>query len=313
MRCCSPKSRRIVEEPCRADRPATLTQGVAKPGQSALWTLTDATGDPAAVKRATDFLDAYKSGGLAAPERPWTRLPPPRSAAEGPGTRLTRQPCPPRAAPDHDRSRAPTNQHDVEESTGDSRPDRLRPCRSRHHAARRRRLPRHPRRRRLDRAMPRPRRPQPVAVHRRRCRRAAPPALPRRLRHPRHPRRPRPAARRHVHRLPARTARHRHPPQPRPRLAPPPTRRRTQTQTPPPREDPPLGLPRPPRRHRRPRRALQPRRRRHRRDRRQDVHAARLGRRAPAAQPRRPGYAAVPPAHRPRGRHAGPARLRRRG
>lgn len=47
---------------------ATLTQGVAKPGQSAPWTLTDATGDPAAVKRATDFLDAYKSGGLAAPE-----------------------------------------------------------------------------------------------------------------------------------------------------------------------------------------------------------------------------------------------------
>lgn len=47
---------------------ATVTQGVAKPGQSAPWTLTDATGDPAAVKRATDFLDAYKSGGLAAPE-----------------------------------------------------------------------------------------------------------------------------------------------------------------------------------------------------------------------------------------------------
>ncbi len=46
---------------------ATLTQGQAKPGQSAPWTLTDATGDAAAVARATAFLDAYKSGQYAAP------------------------------------------------------------------------------------------------------------------------------------------------------------------------------------------------------------------------------------------------------
>ncbi len=49
---------------------AVLTQGVAKPGQSAPWTLADATGDPAQVKRATDFLDAYKAGALAAPDNP---------------------------------------------------------------------------------------------------------------------------------------------------------------------------------------------------------------------------------------------------
>lgn len=46
---------------------ATLTQGQAKPGQSAPWTLTDATGDPAAVARATAFLDAHKAGQYAAP------------------------------------------------------------------------------------------------------------------------------------------------------------------------------------------------------------------------------------------------------
>ena len=221
MRCCSQSPRRIVEEPCRADRPRDPHPGVAKPGQSAPWTLTDATGDPAAVKRATDFLDAYKSGGLAAPE-------PAVDAATAAALKLLKdQDSPDQAAPaptggtGSRPDRAPTNQHDVEESTGgDSRPDRLRPRRSRHHAARRRRLPRHPRRRRLDRAMPRPRRPQPVAVHRRRCRRAAPPCTATPLRHPRHPRRPRPAARRHVHRLPADrpgTVTH----QPRPRLAPP--------------------------------------------------------------------------------------------
>lgn len=49
---------------------ATLTQGTAKPGQSAPWTLTDATGDPAQVARATAFLDAYKAGQYAAPAEP---------------------------------------------------------------------------------------------------------------------------------------------------------------------------------------------------------------------------------------------------
>ena len=46
---------------------ATLTQGQAKPGQSAPWTLTDATADPVKVAKATAFLDAYKSGQYAAP------------------------------------------------------------------------------------------------------------------------------------------------------------------------------------------------------------------------------------------------------
>ena len=49
---------------------ATLTQGQAKPGQSAPWTLTDATGDQAAVARATAFLEAYKAGQYAAPAAP---------------------------------------------------------------------------------------------------------------------------------------------------------------------------------------------------------------------------------------------------
>lgn len=48
---------------------ATLTQGQAKPGQSAPWTLTDATGDPAAVAKATRFMEAYQSGQYAAPEQ----------------------------------------------------------------------------------------------------------------------------------------------------------------------------------------------------------------------------------------------------
>lgn len=48
---------------------ATLTQGQAKPGQSAPWTLTDATGDPAAVAKATKFMEAYQSGQYAAPEQ----------------------------------------------------------------------------------------------------------------------------------------------------------------------------------------------------------------------------------------------------
>lgn len=47
---------------------ATLTQGVAKPGQSAPWTLTDASADQGAVARATAFLDAYKAGQYAAPD-----------------------------------------------------------------------------------------------------------------------------------------------------------------------------------------------------------------------------------------------------
>ena len=46
---------------------ATLTQGQAKPGQSAPWTLTDATGDANAVAKATAFLEQYKAGQYAAP------------------------------------------------------------------------------------------------------------------------------------------------------------------------------------------------------------------------------------------------------
>ena len=46
---------------------ATLTQGQAKPGQSAPWTLTDATADPALVAKATAFLDAYKAGQYTSP------------------------------------------------------------------------------------------------------------------------------------------------------------------------------------------------------------------------------------------------------
>ena len=284
---------------------ATLTQGVAKPGQSAPWTLTDATGDPAAVKRATDF-DAYKSGGLAAPEPAVDAATAAASAAEGPGTRLTRQPCPATGGTgsrpeqgtnktsttsrrarvtadmtDYDPVAAVTTQladggYRVTRAAGgwiaqcpahDDRNPSLSIAAGADGGSSCTATPGCGIRDILD-ALGLP----PAAMFT-----------------DYQPDRPAPS-----------------PTQPRPRLAPPPTRRRTQTQTPPPREDPPLGLPRPPRRHRRPRRALQPRRRRHRRDRRQDVHAARLGRRAPAAQPRRPGYAAVPPAHRPRGRHAGP-------
>lgn len=35
-----------------------ITQGVAKPGKTAPWIITDATGNPADVKKATDFLAA---------------------------------------------------------------------------------------------------------------------------------------------------------------------------------------------------------------------------------------------------------------
>lgn len=48
---------------------ATVGQGQAKPGQSAPFILTDATGDPAAVAKATKFMEAYQSGQYAAPEQ----------------------------------------------------------------------------------------------------------------------------------------------------------------------------------------------------------------------------------------------------
>lgn len=46
---------------------ARLGQGIAKPGQSAPWVLEDATGDPAAVAKATAYLDAWKAGQYAPP------------------------------------------------------------------------------------------------------------------------------------------------------------------------------------------------------------------------------------------------------
>jgi hypothetical protein len=46
---------------------ARLGQGIAKPGQSAPWVLEDATGDPAAVAKATAYLDARKAGQYAPP------------------------------------------------------------------------------------------------------------------------------------------------------------------------------------------------------------------------------------------------------
>jgi hypothetical protein len=46
---------------------ATLTQGQAKPGQSAPWTLTDATGNAADVARATAFMNARAAGQYVPP------------------------------------------------------------------------------------------------------------------------------------------------------------------------------------------------------------------------------------------------------
>ena len=44
-----------------------IGQGVAKPGQNPPWTIEDASADQAAAKRASDYLDAWKAGGFAAP------------------------------------------------------------------------------------------------------------------------------------------------------------------------------------------------------------------------------------------------------
>jgi hypothetical protein len=46
---------------------ARVAQGVAKPGQSAPWTLDDASGDPAAVKAAEDYLSKVAAGNYTAP------------------------------------------------------------------------------------------------------------------------------------------------------------------------------------------------------------------------------------------------------
>lgn len=47
---------------------ARVGKGTAKPGQNAPWVLNDASGDAAAVKAATAYLDAYRSGQFAAPQ-----------------------------------------------------------------------------------------------------------------------------------------------------------------------------------------------------------------------------------------------------
>ena len=47
-----------------------IGQGVAKPGQNPPWTIEDASADPAAAKKATDYLAAYAAGQFAAPEQP---------------------------------------------------------------------------------------------------------------------------------------------------------------------------------------------------------------------------------------------------
>jgi hypothetical protein len=46
---------------------ARLGQGIAKPGQSAPWILEDATGDPAAVTKATAYIDAHNAGKYTPP------------------------------------------------------------------------------------------------------------------------------------------------------------------------------------------------------------------------------------------------------
>jgi len=45
-----------------------IGQGEPKPGQSAPWILTDASGDPQAVAQATAYLDAYARGQFAGPD-----------------------------------------------------------------------------------------------------------------------------------------------------------------------------------------------------------------------------------------------------
>lgn len=47
---------------------ARIGKGVAKPGQNAPWVLNDASADAAAVKAATDYLEARKNGQFAAPQ-----------------------------------------------------------------------------------------------------------------------------------------------------------------------------------------------------------------------------------------------------
>jgi hypothetical protein len=47
-----------------------IGQGVAKPGENPPWIIEDASADPAAAKKATDYLAAYAAGQFAAPEQP---------------------------------------------------------------------------------------------------------------------------------------------------------------------------------------------------------------------------------------------------
>ncbi len=46
---------------------ARLTTGTAKPGQAAPWVLADASGDAAAVAKATAYLNSYLSEGMTSP------------------------------------------------------------------------------------------------------------------------------------------------------------------------------------------------------------------------------------------------------